>query len=149
MAITILVKNPNATHDGCKIHYRDIGDYLTREQKLEELREAGSIKGISNWQLITPDKHHDWVDQRSETFQYFYPLGTPEAKTGKANDAIFVLYSLGLATGRDPYIYNFSRDACIENAGQMTQGYLAALSELKANPKLTVDKVASRHNLQY
>lgn len=43
VAITIFVKNPNATHDGCKIHYRDIGDYLTREEKLNTLREAVSI----------------------------------------------------------------------------------------------------------
>ena len=50
VAITIFVKNPNATHEGCKIHYRDIGDYLTREQKLEALTEAVSIKGISDWQ---------------------------------------------------------------------------------------------------
>ena len=50
VAITIFVKNPNATHDGCKIHYRDIGDYLTREQKLEALTEAVSIKGFSDWQ---------------------------------------------------------------------------------------------------
>ena len=55
VAIMILVKNPNATHDGCKIHYRDIGDYLTREEKLEALREAVSIKGISDWQAITPN----------------------------------------------------------------------------------------------
>ena len=50
VAITIFVKNPNATHEGCKIHYRDIGDYLTREEKLEALREAVSIKGFSDWQ---------------------------------------------------------------------------------------------------
>ena len=61
VAITIFVKNPNATHDGCKIHYRDIGDYLTREQKLEALTEAVSIKGISDWQAITPNEDYDWV----------------------------------------------------------------------------------------
>ena len=62
----ILVKNPNATHEGCKIQYRDIGDYLTREQKLEALREAVSIKGISDWQTITPDRtlRLDWTTQR-------------------------------------------------------------------------------------
>ena len=58
VAITIFVKNPNATHDGCKIHYRDIGDYLTREQKLDALTEAVSIKGIqrlaSNHAKCTP-----------------------------------------------------------------------------------------------
>ena len=146
VAITILVKNPNATHEGCKIQYRDIGDYLTREEKLEALREAVSITGVSDWQTIIPNKHYDWVGQRSEAFQHFYPLGSEDAKAGKIDDAIFRLYSLGLATGRDPYIYNFSCSACAENAERMTQGYLTALSELKANPELTVDEVASRHN---
>ena len=93
VAIMILVKNPNATHDGCKIHYRDIGDYLTREQKLEALTEAVSIKGFSDWQAITPNKSYDWVDQRSDAFAEFYPLGTKEAKAGRADDAIFRLYS--------------------------------------------------------
>ena len=87
VAITIFVKNPNATHDGCKIHYRDIGDYLTREQKLEALQEAVSIKGFIDWQSITPDKHYDWVGQRNEAFAQFYPLGSMDTKAGKADDA--------------------------------------------------------------
>ena len=111
VAITIFVKNPNATHDGCKIHYRDIGDYLTREQKLEALTEAVSIKGISDWQAITPDKHLrlGWTTQRSVC-----PVLSTRIKGNKgrqADDAIFRLYSLGMATNRDAYIYNFSRDA--------------------------------------
>lgn len=85
VAITILVKNPNATHKGCKIYYRDIGDYLTREQKLKILREAVSIKGVSDWQTIIPDKYYDWIHQRSEAFAEFYPLGSDEAKAGKVD----------------------------------------------------------------
>ncbi len=146
VAITIFVKNPNATHEGCKIHYRDIGDYLTREQKLEALAEAVSIKGFSNWQTIIPDEHHDWIGQRSKAFREFYPLGTQDAKAGKVDNAIFVLYSLGLATGRDPYIYNFSSDACAENAERMAQEYIAAISELEENPELTMDEAAGRHS---
>ena len=146
VAITIFIKNPNATHKGCEIHYRDIGDYLTREQKLEALSEAVSIKGFTDWQVITPDKHYDWIGQGSDVFAEFYPLGSEEARAGRADDAIFKLYSLGLGTNRDAYIYNFSRDACAENALRMTQDYLAALSELKANPELTVDEVSRRHS---
>ena len=146
VSIMILVKNPNATHDGCKIHYHDIGDYLTREEKLDALTEAVSIKGISDWQTIIPDKHYDWIDQRSEVFAKFYPLGSKEAKAGKMDDTIFGLYSQGLETTRDAYIYNFSRDACAENALRMTQDYLDALSELEDNPEVSVDEVASRHN---
>ena len=65
VAITILVKNQNAEHNGCRILYRDIGDYLKREEKLEILQEARSISGFSDWQEITPDKHHDWIGQRN------------------------------------------------------------------------------------
>ena len=145
VAITILVKNPKAAHGSCKIHYLDIGDYLTREERLEALREAVSIKGFSGWQPITPNKHYDWIDQRSEAFQPFYSLGSQAAKAGKADDAIFKLFSTGYLTGRDAYIYNFSNDACAENAQRMTQEYLAALSEMEANLGLSEDVVASRY----
>ena len=145
VAITLLVKNPNATHQGCKIQYRDIGDYLTREEKLETLNEAVSIKGFSDWQTIKPNKHHDWIDQRSDAFAEFYPIGTKEAKAGRADNAIFRLYSRGLATSRDAYVYNFSRDVCSKNAQRMIENYLAALSEIEANPELTEVVAARRH----
>ena len=146
VAIMILVKNPNAAHEGCKIHYRDIGDYLTREQKLEVLTEAVSIKGFDDWKAITPNEHYDWIEQRSDTFVQFYPLGSNESKTGKADDAIFKLFSKGYKTARDPYIYNFTYKSCAENADRMTQDYLAALSELEETPELTVDEVTQRHD---
>ena len=88
VAITILVKNPNATHEGCKIQYRDIGDYLTREEKLETLHEKESISGFTDWETITPDKHNDWIGQRNEVFTTFYKLGTKETKAGEIDDTI-------------------------------------------------------------
>ncbi len=146
VAITILVKNRKTTHEGCKIHYRDIGPYLTYEQKLTALQEAVSITGLGDWQLITPDKHYDWIGQRNEAFQQFYPLGSENARAGKADDAIFRLYSLGLGTNRDAYIYNFTHHACAENAQRMTQDYLNALSEIKENPEITADEAASKYS---
>lgn len=146
VAVIILVKNRCATHEGCKIQYRDIGDYLTREQKLAALQEAVSIKGISDWETIIPDKHHDWVGQRSEAFTKFYPLGTTETKAKKADNAIFQLYSLGLSTNRNAYIYNFSRNTCAEKAVLMTQDYLAAVSEFEGNLGLTVKEVTRRYS---
>ena len=80
-------------------------------------------------------------------------------KQGKTDDAIFKLYSLGWATNRDTYVYNFSRDTLLENARLMTEDYLTALSEfettLKVNPellsnknalKVVVGKITQRHN---
>ena len=146
VAITILVKNPNAAHSGCRILYRDIGDYLNREEKLAALHEAVSISGFSDWQTITPNQHHDWIRQRSAAFAQFYPLGSENARAGASDDAIFSLYSLGWQTTKDLYIYNFSRAACTENARKMTEDYLAAISEIEDNPELTADEVARRHS---
>ena len=148
VAITILVRNPDAAHDGCRILYRDIGDYLKREEKLAILRKAGSIAGIEDWRTITPDRHHDWIGQRSDAFQRLYPMGSKGAKAGTADDAIFKLYSNGYKTGRDVYVYSFSRDACAENARKMVDDYLGALRELEdsKSPDLTVDEVARRHS---
>ena len=146
VAITILVKNPNTVHDGCRIYYRNIGDHRSREQKLTALDEAGLISGFTDWEEIKPNEHHDWIGQRSETFQQFYPVGSEDARAGREDDAIFGLYSRGLSTGRDSYIYNFSRDTCAEYAKWMTQDYLNVLQEREDNPELMVDTVARRHS---
>ena len=146
VTITILVKNLNTEHSECSINYRDIGGELRGEEKLEKLKETVSISGFSNWQMVKPNRYHEWIGQRSDAFTEFYPLGTKEAKAGKANDAIFTLYSLGWATNRDAYVYNFSRDTLLENARLMTEDYLSALSDfettLKANPELLLNKNA-------
>ena len=148
VAITLLVKNPAADHEGCRILYRDIGDYLTREEKLGILREAGSVAGIEDWRLITPDRHHDWIGQRSEAFRRLLPLGSKEAKAGKADDAIFRLFSNGYKTKRDAYLYNFSRKACAENANLAVDDYMGAMMMREAHPEYSVDDVTrarSRH----
>ena len=89
VAITILVRNPDAAHESCRILYRDIGDYLKREEKLEILREAGSVAGIPDWRAITPDRHNDWIGQRDEAYQKLYPMGSKAAKSGQVNEVIF------------------------------------------------------------
>ena len=144
VAITFLIKHSG--RNGCEIYYREVGDDLKRTEKLAKLQEAISIKGFNDWQEVTPDEHYDWIQQRSEAFAKFYPLGTKEAKAGKADDAIFHLYSLGISTNRDAYIYNFSSNACAETARLMTQEYLAAVSELEKTPELTVNEVVRHYS---
>ena len=144
-AITVLVRNPDAAHDGCRIFYRDVGDYLTREEKLTFLRGAGSIDGIDDWEEIAPDVHHDWIGQRDSAFRDLYPLGSKEAKAGKAGETLFALFGNGYKTGRDAYMVNFSREACADNARAMVRDYTAALRE-RAESGGDLDSVARRHS---
>ena len=148
VAIVILVRNPNANHDGCRIQYHDIGDYLKREEKLSKLREAGSISGIDNWQEITPDKHHDWINLKEDAFQNLYPIGSTEVRSGNSDNAVFKLYSRGLSTGRDAYVSNYSKDSCEINAQAMVENYMGAMEELeKINQKQIIfNEVVRQHS---
>ena len=105
VAITILVKNPKRKEHN--VHYCNIGDYHSREKKLDFIRKFVSIKGVTDWQEIKPDKHHDWIAQRTDEFKKYLPIGSKEAKAGKKH-AVFHTYSRGVATGRDVWAYNSS-----------------------------------------
>ena len=131
VGVTILVRNPKAGHKGCCIRYRDIGDYLKREEKLAILREAGSVDGIADWKEIRPDRHHDWIGQRDAGFQKLYPVASKAAKAGQTDAAVFRLYSNGYKTGRDAYVYSFSRATCAYNAKRMVRNYEDALRDLE------------------
>ena len=113
VAITILVKNPDKKK--CTIHYKDIGDYLTREQKFRIIKNARSIKGLKNWSIIKPNSYHDWLNPRNEEFSKYVPMGNKDSKSGKAETAIFQIYSRGIGTSRDPWAYNSSKNELAKN----------------------------------
>ena len=103
IAITLLVKNP-AKAGQCAIHYRDIGDYLSREEKLAIISEMGSVKNVP-WERITPNENQDWINQRSEDFCSFMAM---RGKSGIESAVLFLAHSLGVSTNRDAWAYNFS-----------------------------------------
>ena len=122
VAIALLVKNPAAAQHG-QVHFHDVGDYLTREDKLAIIAKFGSIGGITKaggWQAITPDEHGDWVDQRDKSFDAFLPMG---AKKDKSATTLFANYSRGIETGRDAWCYNASRDVVSCNMRAMIDFY--------------------------
>ena len=105
VTITVLVKNPQ--HEGdCDIFYHDIGDYLSREEKLSIV--AKCIKGeFFDWDRICPDKHGDWIEQRKGEWYNYAPLGIQKFKKPYG---IFETWSLGVATARDAWVWNYSRE---------------------------------------
>ena len=131
VAITLMVKKTKGQPQGCSLYFKDIGDYLTREEKLNMLSEAVSVAGIKDWQTIKPDRHHDWLQQRSTAYQRFLPVASKEAKAGKSTDAVFALYSNGLKTGRDNWMYNFSRAGLTKQTTKIVRAYDRVLKRLK------------------
>lgn len=114
VALLVLVKD-NSKTGTAEIYYHDIGDYLSREEKFERLRKYGDIRTVE-WQKIEPNEAHDWINQRSDDFVKFPALASDNSGEKKC---IFGLYSGGLMTGRDAWIYNFSRTNLASNMQRM------------------------------
>ncbi|HIV55584.1 MAG TPA: DEAD/DEAH box helicase family protein [Candidatus Anaerobiospirillum stercoravium] len=127
IAITVLVKNPQAQEQG-KIYFAAVGDYLTREEKLGQLKELGSVLNAPLTE-ITQDAHGDWLNQRRDDFSHFITVD------GKKTDglAIFDSYSLGVATNRDSWVFNASKDTLKRNFTGCIAFYNKQVEELKTS----------------
>jgi predicted helicase len=118
VAVIVLVRG-GRTDAPRGLFYRDIGDYLSREDKL------GIVSGQSldsvEWRQITPNADGDWINQRDERFGRFQPIGEKEKSAREGG--VFALYSSGLKSGRDSWVYNFSEQKLRENVGSMVGFY--------------------------
>ena len=124
VAIVFLVKKKDAS-GACQIRYHDIGDYLNREQKLDTIKGFSSIGNMEDcFRPIIPNVHHDWINQRNETFLNYLPLGEKDNKRNKGTvPSVFTLYGRGVATCRDAWAYNFSKVNLAENMEKTIRFY--------------------------
>ena len=72
-------------------------------------------------------------------------MGSKAVKSGKGEAAVFELYSRGLATSRDAYLYHFSASECAENGRLVTEDYMGAMRLSETRGEYTVDEVISKH----
>lgn len=112
IAISILIKDGSNEHH---LYYKDIGDYLTRQQKFDAISNAASVNGIE-WTELTPDKNNDWLNQRDKNYQTYRPIANESNQSG-----ILSKNAVGISTNRDAWIYSFSK-RCLENKVQTLIG---------------------------
>ncbi len=118
IAISVLVKNPDAAANG-QIYYHDVGDDLSKEDKLKQIATSASVSGIASWQMITPDEHGDWLKQRDDSFAQHIVLGDKKGDGLK----LFDNFSQGVLTARDSWTYNASKDRLAANMQSMIRFY--------------------------
>lgn len=126
IAITILVKNPKmgAGH----LNYFDIGDYLSRDQKLKFIASLGSIENVE-WTRLEADEHGDWINKRTATFEKLQVLGD---KKSTKSIPIFLTYTLGVGTNRDAWAFNFSHEKVRRNIETTITYYNSLIPKYKA-----------------
>lgn len=108
VSICLLVKDGSDKHE---LKYYDIGDYLTRKEKLGQVTDLKSVSNV-DWSIIIPDKNNDWINQRDENYSVFVSIDPEE-------HGIFKMKSLGVSTNRDAWVYGFSKKSVNDNTVRM------------------------------
>ena len=124
VAVTVLVKDPDNSGPA-RIHYTDIGDYLTREDKLAKTQAAQRVTGLEPVTRITPNVSGDWINQRRSDFGTFLALGDKRDDL----DSIFHTYAYPLLTARDAWVYGSS----VGTVGSNVQMTIAAFNRFDGN----------------
>jgi len=137
IAITLLVKNPNTIANKATIHYHDIGDYLSREEKLAIVKKFKSVGSKQmTWKTLQPNEHGDWLNQRNDLFGEFIPI----ADKSNTEKPFFNLNSNGIVTNRDAWVYNSSYNSLSDNMKGMIAFYNSEVERFveakKSNPDL-------------
>lgn len=110
VAISFLVKRHRT--QGCRIFYSRRPEMETAEEKLAFLGQAKLH--TTEREEIRPDPKNNWINQTHNDFDSLLPLidkHTKAAKTQRSERAIFKLFSAGVKTQRDEWVYDFSPKA--------------------------------------
>ncbi|MFI3221919.1 MAG: hypothetical protein QX191_02670, partial [Methylococcaceae bacterium] len=117
------------TENDCEIHYLSLDDFLLATEKrawlkhnsLRSLARAGEFKGI------TPNGRGDWLNQANEyeDWNAGLPIANKNVKQGKGDGAIFKLYSLGVVTARDEWVYGLTEEDVSQKVNYLINCYEA------------------------
>ncbi len=124
-----------------RLYYHRLSESWRKENKLDFLSE-NSLSTV-DWQRLIPNQKHTW--RRTDTedeFDSFLPIGSKEAKRAKYGDAnvIFHMYTRGVQTGRDPYVFDYQIDPLMDRARQIVDDYNAHVFKYKRlSPKPNID----------
>ena len=122
VSISLLVRH-DTTEAVHNIWCARLDEWWRKEQKYNYLETNGAKSAVS-WNLISPDANLNWLTagMRSE-FDSFLPLGDKGTRPHDEVHSIFNVFSNGVKTNRDAWIYNFSRGELEKNVEAMVATY--------------------------
>ncbi len=121
IAIVFFVKDKSAPDN--TIFYYEVEDYLKREAKLNLLANFENLDLVP-FKKITPNDKGDWINQREDAFDKLIPLKRDKTLQ---NPSVFDINSLGVSSGRDPWVYNFSPKILTQSVQKCIDTYNADL----------------------
>ena len=133
VSITILIRQVgNDTQRPAEIRYARMDGDWRKEQKYTQLATWGDLRGLQ-WRDLKPDAMNTWLTDGQEVgFPSLVPLGDKAAKAEANPSCLFILFSLGIASNRDAYNYNFRLAQLRLSVGSSVARYNAALVRYSA-----------------
>jgi len=122
VAISFMVRK--AKQKGCQIYYVRRPEMERADEKLAFLSSTGL--GDIKFEEIRPDAKHNWINLTDNDFDTLLPLATKETKRitdPNQERAIFRLFSLGIATNRDEWVYALNRNDLTIKMTAFIEGY--------------------------
>ncbi len=107
-----MIKRKNK-QDAAKIFYYRRPELETAKEKLQFLATRKFSDIYQEFKHIAPDKDHNWINLSDNDFDELLPLANKETKLGKSKEdekAVFKLFSTGILTSRDEWVYDFDEE---------------------------------------
>ncbi|MCA2812965.1 MAG: N-6 DNA methylase [Microcystis sp. M090S1] len=108
VTISLMVKR-ESNNLPCQILYTRRPELDTAAQKLEFL--SSTKLNQLDFEHIIPDKKHNWIEQSDNDFNSLIPVVDKDTKLSKDQIhevAIFKLYTNGIKSNRDEWVYDFN-----------------------------------------
>lgn len=112
VAISFMVKRAKAK--GCRIRYTSRPELETAEEKLAFL--GSKELSTQEFKEIKPSDACDWITIENNDYKIFLPIADKTTKQIEAKSqerSIFKLFSLGVSTNRDEWLYDIDKNYLI------------------------------------
>lgn len=143
VAVMFLVKKAHKEKHPCRIQYVTMDDFWRKETKLEWFGE-NPLSSIS-FERITPNKKHNWINLADTDFESLLPLIDKSVKSGKKDEAVFKLFSLGVVTARDEWVYDFDLNNLQEKVGFFCEQYQRDFAAYRKQPEKEVKNLSVKY----
>lgn len=142
VAVSFLVRKSKGARS--RILYGRRPEYETREEKLSYLNNAPLSSAAS--ELIRSDANGNWLNVSQSNFDEFLPIATKQTKSIKISGqerAIFKLFSMGVVTNRDDWVYGWTNGEVERKVRNLIKVYSDELES--PEPHLKKDIKWTRH----
>jgi predicted helicase len=137
ISITFLVKKEGEVVEESKMFYIHPCDIrATRDEKIDFL-QSNHFKEIK-FEKIKPSDKHNWINISNNDFDSLLPLIDKKVKSGISDKAIFKLFSSGVKSQRDEWVYDFNNYDLQKKVKFMIGVYQKTLADKKNPDKMKI-----------